>query len=693
MGWAARGSAAALTLGLLPPAIRRALALPATRRSGSLADVGHVVILTQENRSFDHYFGTLRGVRGFGDRFPIPLPGGRTVWQQRDPLNREVQPYRLDTTRTSAQRVQGTPHTWPDAQQAWGEGRMDQWLAAKTARSLGHYAAQDIPFQFALANAFTICDAYHCSMHGGTNPNRLFLWSGHNDPRGEQGGPALVNTFEDLGPAHEGYDWTTYPERLEQAGVSWKQYQDMADNYADNPLEGFRRFRAAQPGSPLHRKALSSHSLDDLARDVARGELAQVSWVIAPAKSSEHPDPSSPLQGAEYTARVLDALTANPQVWGRTVLFINFDENDGFFDHVAPPAPPSRDSQGRLLGGSTAALDGEYHDARRGPSLGSADDPPAYHGRPFGLGPRVPLYVVSPWSRGGWVDSQVYDHTSILRFLERRFGVAEPHISPWRRAVCGDLSSAFDFSLPSRARLPRLPRVADADARVEAQSHLPPPLPPPTAQRAVQQPGLRRSRALPYVLDVQESWSERRDALVLRFLNRGRAGAVFHVYDRLAPEGGPPQRYTVEPGRSLHGSWPLREAAPAAYDLQVHGPNGFFRAYRGTGKAALPELSTEPGALGQLRIMLRNPVARVVQLEMQDHYGGPAAGPLPCVPGLTAVVRDLTARLHWDDYGFTAAADGAYLRRVAGRIETGRDGGSDIGLASAEDRARRGPAG
>src|SRR5262249_18813324 len=144
---------------------------------------------------------------------------------------------------------------------------------------------------------------------------------------------------------------------------------------------------------------LSTRKLDQLRADVIAGELPQVSYIVADAASSEHPAASSPAQGADYTAQVLDALTASPAVWARTVLLVMFDENDGFFDHMPPPAPPSGDA-----GGSTVSTEGEYH---RVPSAGDAGaERPELIGRPYGLGPRVPLYVISPWSRGGWVNSQ-----------------------------------------------------------------------------------------------------------------------------------------------------------------------------------------------------------------------------------------------------------------------------------------------
>jgi phospholipase C len=676
---AARSAASAASLALLPSCIQRALTIPAAQKAGTIRDVEHVVVFTQENRSFDSYFGTLRGVRGFGDRFPIPLPGGRPVWHQRNAQGREVLPYHFDTVTTNAMRVTGTPHKWPDAQEAWNNGRMDRWLPAKTERSLGFYREADIPFQFALANAFTLCDAYHCSMQGGTNPNRLFLWTGCNDARGDHGGPALVNSFDDLGPASEGFSWTTYPERLEQAGVSWKQYQDMDDNYTDNPLEGFRQYRAAEPGSALHRRALSTHTLEELAQDVRNGTLPQVSWIIAPEKYSEHPKPSSPAWGAEYTAWVLDALTANPEVWSKTVLLLNFDENDGFFDHVPPPSPPARDALGRLLGGSTVSLEGEYHLARRGPAHDSEDDPPAYHGRAFGLGPRVPMYVISPWSRGGWVNSQVFDHTSVIRFLERRFGVMEPNISAWRRAVCGDLTTAFDFALTGNASLPVLPKFIDVDAQMALQSKLPPPLPPASPVLPRQQSGLRPSRALPYDLHVAEFDDTAKDRLLLAFQNSGRGAAVFHVYDQLASEA-VPRRYTVEPGKSLRDSWQFAVSDSTAYDLCIYAPNGFFRACRGGRRARNVLLSTRCESPGELWLDLRNDMADAVELMMKDNYHRQPLQRVSLPRGSTSRKLVIAGNGYWYDFSFTCADDPRYSRRIAGRIETGEHGYSDAGL-------------
>ncbi len=393
--------AAAAGVGL-PASISRAWAIDADVRTGTISDVQHVVILMQENRSFDHYFGTMAGVRGFADRFPVPLPEGLTVWTQGYTKGepKQIAPFALNTAQTFAHmRVEGTPHSWVDAQDAWDEGRMRRWPDFKRPHAMGHFEQADIPFQWALADAFTLCEAYHCAFHGGTNTNRLFLWSGTNDGEGTRGGPSISNSHDEMKEAVKSpYRWTTYPERLEAAGVSWKIYEDMADNFGDNPLVGFKTFQDSAAGlagcdPALAAKGLSTQHLDVLRADVLAGTLPSVSWVISPAIDSEHPGPSSPAQGADYVARVMDCLTANPAVWARTVFLVMFDENDGYFDHVPPPAPPSLGPDGTMLGGSTVDVAVEYHRVRaESEQKAERDD---LMNRPYGLGPRVPLWVVA----------------------------------------------------------------------------------------------------------------------------------------------------------------------------------------------------------------------------------------------------------------------------------------------------------
>jgi phospholipase C len=665
-----RSLLAAIGAMTLPPALAKAAAIDADVRTGTIKDVEHVVILMQENRSFDHYFGTMAGVRGFGDRFTIPVKDAKeskewSVFAQAY-KDQRIAPFPLETTKTFAHmRVESTPHSWTNAQDAWDQGRMDRWPESKEPWSMGYFERADIPFQFALAETFTLCDAYHCSTQTGTNTNRLFLWTGTNNPAGDLGGPSISNShddFPDKGGAADSYRWTTYPERLLKAGVSWRIYQDMADNFTDNPLAGFKAYREAHkdvPGSDKRLKdlALTTQHLDKLREDVVTGRLPQVSWIIAPAADSEHPAPSSPAQGAAYTARVIEALTADPKVWARTVLIVNFDENDGFFDHMPPPSPPSKDAAGKLIGGSTVDLAGMHHTVRN-PTEAKAERDELMN-RPYGLGPRVPLYAISPWSRGGYVDSEVFDHTSVIRFLETRFGVMEPNIAPWRRAVCGDLTSCFDFKTPNHKPFAPLPSVAEAAARAAKLPEIKPPT-PTTMVAPVQAKGTRPSRALPYALAVDGRVKD--GAMTLSLANSGSAAAVIHVYDRLKLDT-VPRRYTVGPKAWLEDAWP---AGP--HDLWVLGPNGFHRRFAGQDIGIEVTARARDGAV-QLTLTNAAKEPRILIVE-----GGKA--PWRVTLGKTEAKAFATDH-GWYDLIVRDAADPTWLRRLAGRIETGRDSISD----------------
>lgn len=293
-------------MSLLSASIARAAEIPANRRTGSLRDIEHIVVLMQENRSFDHYFGTLRGVRGFGDPRPVRLPSGKPVWHQSDG-SKEVLPFRPEVNDLGLQFLQDLPHGWGDGHVAFNDGAYDKWVPSKSATTMAYLTREDIPFHYALADTFTICDAYHCSFIGSTDPNRYYLWSGYTGNDGKGGGPVLDN-------AEAGYGWTTYPERLEQAGVSWKIYQDIGDgldakggwgwiddayrgNYGDNSLLYFNQYRDAKPGDPLYDKARTGTDakngdgfFDVLRADVKAGKLPQISWIAAPEAFSEHPN-------------------------------------------------------------------------------------------------------------------------------------------------------------------------------------------------------------------------------------------------------------------------------------------------------------------------------------------------------------------------------------------------------------------
>jgi phospholipase C len=400
------------------------------------------VILMQENRSFDHYFGTMPGVRGFGDPGAIALPGGKPVFYQPDLSHAQGYrlPFRFDTATTSAQATPGTDHFWPTQHQAWNGGQMDQWVVAKGPFTMGYFTREDIPFHWALAEAFTICDRYHCSVLGPTNPNRLYMWTGTIDPAGTGGGPVI-----DDSPAYDNVTlfWTTYPERLQRAGISWQVYQE-EDNYDDNALAWFKQYAQAPASSELYQRGMVKRPAGTFEDDARRDRLPQVSWLVAPTAQSEHPD-YYPAAGAEYIAQKLEAIAANPDVWAKTAFILCYDENDGLFDHVPPPTPPA---------GTAAEFVG---------------------GQPIGLGFRVPAIVVSPWTAGGYVHSGVLDHTSLIRFIEARFGVREPNISAWRRRTCGDFTSAFRFSRPARpfpASNPALGVAAAETALLAAQQEV-----------------------------------------------------------------------------------------------------------------------------------------------------------------------------------------------------------------------------
>jgi phospholipase C len=457
----ARLAAAAFASSLMPPNVRRALATPFS--ADSLSDIKHVVLLMQENRSFDHYFGTLAGVRGFDDPGVLQLSTGKSVFHQPDDQSPDghLLPFHLDTRTTSAQKLPSTSHAWAVQHEAWNGGKMDRWLPAHRKADgangpyvMGYHTRADIPFQFALAEAFTICDTYHCSVLGPTWPNRMYWMTGTIDPDGEHGGPIIANKKGD-------YAWTTYAERLEQAGISWKVYQQ-SDNYGCNVLEYFKQFRDAPSGSPLYTKAMTAGPEGDFEYDAINDRLPAVSWIMPTSHQSEHPD-YMPAAGAAFVASKIDAIAANPDVWAKTVFILNYDENDGIFDHVVPPTPP-------------AGTPREF-----------------VQGLPVGGGFRVPCIIVSPWTSGGWVCSEPFDHTSILQFLERFTGVQEPNISDWRRKTFGDLTSAFRFS-DTKAGPPALPDTAgDLELATAETARLPKPVAPAGGQvPPVQETGTRR---------------------------------------------------------------------------------------------------------------------------------------------------------------------------------------------------------
>ncbi|MDR3435934.1 phosphocholine-specific phospholipase C [Telmatospirillum sp.] len=732
-----RGLGASALAAAFPDSIGRALAIEPDTVTGTIRDVKHIVVLTQENRSFDHYFGTLRGVRGFSDPRAMTLSSGNSVFQQ--PYGAStLLPFRPSQPLMGYQFVGDLPHDWSDAHAAWNYGNNDGWVAAKGAETMVHLNRTDIPFHYALADAFTICDQYHCSIMTSTDPNRYYLWTGWVGQNGTipdtlanptsgtvpgrfelVPGPSTGNGVAPGGPVvnngEQGYNWLTYPERLQAAGVSWKIYQDIGTgltsagswgytgnpyigNFGDNSTLYFQQYQDAQPGNPLYDNARTGTNICNggtydggsffaqLENDVKNDTLPQVSWIAAPQAYCEHPI-YPPNWGAWYISNVLQALTANPKVWASTVLIINFDENDGFFDHIVAPTAPMSAAQGR----STVSTVNEIYPGVPGSN--------AYGAGPYGLGARVPCLIVSPWSKGGWVCSQTFDHTSVLQFIEKRFGVAEPHITPWRPTVAGDLTSALHFQDANAATslLPGttsyLSYVADggstllplSQAIIAAGSQ-----PVETLDLTIpthltmpgQEPGMRLSRALPYQLQADARANLGTRTVTIGFGNSGEAGAFFQVRTALGAknsgQGSGPWGYTVDPVTgSLSDSW--TPTGGTAYDLSVHGPNGFFRRYAGGLTASSDNLavrSVYDTTTGGLTMIVANVKAAPTVATIVEKYSRTTRQQKLTSGATLQVVLPLTSSHHWYDVLITTT-DTSFVREYAGRVETGADSVSD----------------
>jgi phospholipase C len=671
-----------------PASIARALAIPANHRTGTIDDVEHVVFMMQENRSFDHYFGTLRGVRGFGDPRAVNLPSGKSVFHQPDPNNPDgfVLPFRPDASNLGLKFLEDTPHDWTGTHAAWNGGKYDQWVSHKGTTTMAYLTRNDIPYHYALADAFTVCDAYHCSLLGPTDPNRYHMWTGWVGNDGSGGGPVIDN-------AELGYGWSTYPQRLDQAGVSWKIYQDAGagldaahfwgwgdnayiGNYGDNSLLYFFQYQNAPDSSSLAENARTGTNIsqngtlfDIIRQDVMANKLPQVSWIVAPEAYTEHGN-WPPNFGAWYVSQMLDALTANPEVWSKTVFFYMFDENDGFFDHIVPPTPPMSRAQGISTVGTTNEL-----------FNGSSGYPASkFTPGPYGLGVRVPMIVISPWSKGGWVNSQVFDHTSLIRFVERRFGVNEPNITDWRRTVVGDLTSAFDFDSPN-SKVVALPDTASYQPM--NQNRYPDYVPtPPTNQTLPQQePGTRPARALPYELHVDGEANTRLGTIQLRFRNAGQAGAVFHVRSGDGLTG--PWTYTVGAGDEASDSFGASGAT--SYDLSVLGPNGFLRTFAGRAGSRSANLTVkticDKDSEG-IVLAIHNHSSSAEKVEIVDAYSGKTTTHHLQPDSSFTYFSQLHKSFGWYDLTVLAESDASFKRQLAGHVETGRDSMTDPAIGT-----------
>lgn len=784
----------------LPGSIQRAFAIdPDTGTTWQ--DAEHVVFLMQENRSFDHMYGTLKGVRGFNDPRAIRLPDSNPVWLQTNDMGETYAPFHLDIHNSKATWMGSLPHSWSNQVDARNAGKYDHWLQAKQPGgdykdmplTMGYYAREDIPFYYALADAFTVCDHNFCSSLTGTTPNRLYFWTGTIREEQNEGSTARVWNEQTDYPTMG--RWKTYPERLEEHGVSWKIYQNdisvdglvtgeqdyWLDNFTDNPIEFFEQYNVklsqryidwlekkeitlpaeiaeierkmrvkdmpdkayteldrqlkelqalskrvikerplytrekynALPAfqKSIHEKAFTTnvkdpnyHELEPLRykdgdtdreimipkgdvlyqfrEDVEKGQLPAVSWIVAPEAFSDHP--GSAWFGAWYVSEVLDILTKDPEVWKKTIFVLTYDENDGYYDHLPPfVAPDAYDkSTGRTSGAIDTSVDYvtmEQERARHGA------DPKHLRESPIGLGYRVPLVIASPWSRGGYVCSEVFDHTSSLQFLEKwlhhRTGkeIKETNISPWRRAICGDLTSAFRRYNGEKMTLPAaLNKELFIESIHKAKfKDVPKGMQRLSAEQVaavnkdgmnVQEKGIKPASALPYEIyaDRKPTGDNKRFEITFRAGAKG-VGVPFNVYARHGAEV-KVRSYAVLPGDTVTDTW------AAGDTVEVYGPNGFYRLYRGAGGI---EIQSSYGKDGSLRLTIRNDNPASQQLGIYNHYSKQSKS-ISMAPMRSETIEVQTSKYYgWYDISLVVKDKDDTEVRYAGKVETGKESFTD----------------
>ena len=546
---AAAGMAGAVSGSLLRPGHGRLLERLSAMAPASFdaSQVRHVVILMQENRSFDHYFGTLNGVAGFVDPYGPGVTGGPAAFSQVCPAsafpgwagprdsscNPLLEPWRLVTNppTENGQTTNDISHEWGTQHLAWNGGAMDQWFAAHAGAfassepdapqdknnfpvplgtsapandgymTMGYLAPPDVGFYHALADAFTVCDGYFCSVLGPTDPNRLMLMS-NTVGIGNTNGPLLTTLVQTRPQEFGKFSWKTMPEALDDAGVAWKIYGDPTAQLLFNVLPYFSQY---QSNAQLAANAFGWQYPANFAADVASGQLPQVSWILPPANACEHPA-APPSQGESLVYQILSTLSANPAVWEQTVFFVVYDENGGWFDHVPPPTP----SYSTDIAGNPANAGEWLGGAAPGTTTVGGPGGGAYEDGPVGLGFRTPCLILSPFTQGGYVCSPYYttaggtvafdpagtfDHTSVNRFIATVFGaqghpVVLPNLSPWRQSVTGDFTAAFTgnvkttppcFTPPVTSTDVEAIESAVVNALAGTDAYAPQPYPPPTS--------------------------------------------------------------------------------------------------------------------------------------------------------------------------------------------------------------------
>ncbi|KAK2612613.1 hypothetical protein QQS21_001385 [Conoideocrella luteorostrata] len=437
-------------------------------RGDSLKDIDHVVLFMQENRAFDHYFGTMAGVRGFNDA-NVQLNNGVPVWKQKvsPALTKDadyLMPWYLNylggNWSEATQCMTAGSNGWKENHEAFNGGTNDHWALNNTPFSLGFYKREDVPTQWSLADNWVVGDMYQESVVASTSPNRVSWISGSiNVPGGNLdpslGGNPYIDNNNIPGCDKQGINcyplkWKTAPEYWEAAGTTWQVYQDGTgydDNFDDNPLAWFQQFQKAKKGSNLFVKGMEGKKLQEFYDRAAKGTLPEVSIIIGYKELSEHP-PFSPHDGAWLEKKIAETVIKSPK-YNRTALIISFDETGGWFDHVSPYHAPKN-------------TPGEWYNDKNG--IGYTFTGPGF---------RVPFYIISPWTRKGGVYVEHADHTSQIQFIEKwqaakSRNVQSKEMVPWRRENMGDLLGAFDFEHPDYS-IPNLPAAQEPHRNSKGQ--------------------------------------------------------------------------------------------------------------------------------------------------------------------------------------------------------------------------------
>lgn len=311
--------------------------------------INHVLIACQENHSFDHYFGYYPRAGRFG------VPAN---YSQPDGKGGRVTPHHTFFPITN-----DPSHSWQSIHSEWDGGAMNGFYTTDGDDALGYYDGSNLSYYYSLADSFTLCGNYFCSVLSSSNPNRLALVAGTC-------GGNTTNTM-----SRGSFDWPTIADLLDAHKVTWKCYN--LGIGTGTSLEDFNMlvyFKRWQNDPRL------SFTEDDYYNDLNAGTLPQISFLITESLISEHP-PADIEMGQEKMSDIISALMHSSS-WQSSVLFLTYDEGGGFFDHVPPPQVDA-----------------------------------------YGLGFRVPMLVVSPWARRGYVSGQLYEHSSMLKFIERRFAL------------------------------------------------------------------------------------------------------------------------------------------------------------------------------------------------------------------------------------------------------------------------------